>query len=35
MPSVFERLPTVEEHKQLWEAVGWGNVNIKVTERPA
>jgi len=37
MPSehykIIERLPTVEEHKQLWGAVGWGDVNIKVTER--
>ncbi|TVX93625.1 GNAT family N-acetyltransferase [Paenibacillus agilis] len=31
--EIIERRPTVLEHKTLWEAVGWGNVNIDMTER--
>lgn len=30
--EIIERLPTVLEHKTLWEAVGWGSANIKMTE---
>ncbi|WP_036605601.1 GNAT family N-acetyltransferase [Paenibacillus assamensis] len=31
--EIIERRPTVLEHKTIWEAVGWGNVNIDMTER--
>lgn len=31
--EIIERLPTVLEHQTLWEAVGWGSVNIEMTER--
>ncbi|MCR8842217.1 GNAT family N-acetyltransferase [Paenibacillus sp. SC116] len=31
--EIIERLPTVMEHKTIWEAVGWGSVNIEMTER--
>ncbi|WP_225445754.1 hypothetical protein [Paenibacillus arenosi] len=31
--EIIERRPTVLEHKRLWEAVGWGNANIEMTER--
>ncbi|AHV95740.1 GNAT family N-acetyltransferase [Paenibacillus sabinae] len=31
--EIIERLPTVLEHKTLWEAVGWGKVNIEMTEQ--
>ncbi|WP_407056052.1 GNAT family N-acetyltransferase [Paenibacillus dendritiformis] len=30
--EMIERLPTVLEHKTLWEAVGWGSINIDMTE---
>ncbi|MBD2870169.1 GNAT family N-acetyltransferase [Paenibacillus arenilitoris] len=26
-----ERLPTVAEHRALWEAVGWGTANVAMT----
>ncbi|PUA39451.1 GNAT family N-acetyltransferase [Paenibacillus elgii] len=29
--EIIERPPTVLEHKTLWEAVGWGQVNIEMT----
>jgi len=29
--EIIERPPTVTEHKELWEAVGWGSVNIEMT----
>lgn len=29
--QLIERPPTVVEHQTLWEAVGWGNVNIEVS----
>lgn len=31
--EIIERPPTVQEHKALWEAVGWGSVNIEMTEQ--
>lgn len=31
--EIIERPPTVLEHKTLWEAVGWGSVNIEMTEQ--
>ncbi|MEH6944332.1 GNAT family N-acetyltransferase [Bacillus sp. JJ722] len=31
--EIIERSPTVLEHKTLWEAVGWGKVNIEMTEQ--
>lgn len=31
--EMIERPPTVLEHKILWEAVGWGCVDIEMTER--
>lgn len=31
--TIIERPPTVLEHKTLWEAVGWGKVNIEMTEQ--
>ena len=31
--EIIERPPTVLEHKTLWEAVGWGKVNIEMTEQ--
>lgn len=31
--EIIERPPTVLEHQALWEAVGWGRVNIEMTER--
>ncbi|WP_433946799.1 GNAT family N-acetyltransferase [Paenibacillus sp. SN-8-1] len=30
--EIIERLPTVEEHQLLWESVGWGEVNTRMTE---
>lgn len=29
--ELIERVPTVSEHQALWEAVGWGNVNIELS----
>lgn len=29
--ELIGRLPTVEEHSTLWEAVGWGQVNTDMT----
>ncbi|MHA6531077.1 GNAT family N-acetyltransferase [Paenibacillus sp. BAC0078] len=29
--ELIERLPTVEEHSMLWEAVGWSKVNTEMT----
>lgn len=31
--EIIERVPTVWEHQTLWEAVGWGSVNLDMTER--
>ncbi|MNC16573.1 Acetyltransferase (GNAT) family protein [compost metagenome] len=31
--EVIERLPMVEEHAKLWEAVGWGKVNQEMTAK--
>ncbi|KPV60241.1 GCN5 family acetyltransferase [Paenibacillus sp. A3] len=31
--EIIERPPSVLEHKTLWEAVGWGKVNIEMTEQ--
>lgn len=31
--EIIERPPTVQEHKTLWQAVGWGSVNIEMTEQ--
>lgn len=31
--EIIERPPTVAEHKTLWESVGWGTVNIQMTEQ--
>ncbi|NIK75924.1 GNAT superfamily N-acetyltransferase [Paenibacillus castaneae] len=28
---LIERLPSVSEHKALWEAVGWGDVHTEMT----
>lgn len=37
MPSeqydIIERPPTVLEHQTLWEAVGWGSVDITMSEQ--
>ncbi|USB33961.1 GNAT family N-acetyltransferase [Paenibacillus sp. YPG26] len=30
--EMIERLPTVAEHQLLWESVGWGEVDIQMTE---
>ncbi len=29
--EIVERPPTVLEHQTLWEAVGWGKVNVEMT----
>lgn len=29
--SLIERPPTVSEHQALWNAVGWGDVNITIS----
>ncbi|WP_051250921.1 GNAT family N-acetyltransferase [Paenibacillus harenae] len=29
--ELIKRLPTVEEHRTLWEAVGWGSVNTEMS----
>lgn len=31
--EIIERSPTVAEHKFLWESVGWGHVDIVMTEQ--
>ncbi|WP_397334358.1 GNAT family N-acetyltransferase [Paenibacillus glycanilyticus] len=31
--EIIERFPTVLEHKTLWEAVGWGNIHIEMSEQ--
>jgi GNAT superfamily N-acetyltransferase len=31
--QIIERPPTVVEHKILWESVGWGTVDIEMTEQ--
>ncbi|GLX65796.1 GNAT family N-acetyltransferase [Paenibacillus glycanilyticus] len=31
--ELIDRLPTVLEHKTLWEAVGWGDLNIGMSEQ--
>ncbi|WP_336784730.1 GNAT family N-acetyltransferase [Paenibacillus sp. MMO-177] len=31
--EIIKRLPTVQEHKALWEAVGWGNIHIGTSEQ--
>lgn len=31
--EIIERPPTVAEHKTLWESVGWGTVDIEMTEQ--
>ncbi|MDK8181759.1 GNAT family N-acetyltransferase [Paenibacillus sp. UMB4589-SE434] len=31
--TISERMPTVLEHKQLWESVGWGSLNTEMSER--
>nr|WP_235847574.1 GNAT family N-acetyltransferase [Paenibacillus tuaregi] len=30
--EIIDRLPTVQEHQALWEAVGWGSVNTEMTK---
>ncbi|MCK9860924.1 GNAT family N-acetyltransferase [Paenibacillus sp. ATY16] len=29
--EIIKRLPTVQEHKALWEAVGWGSIHIEMS----
>ncbi|AJY74687.1 GNAT family N-acetyltransferase [Paenibacillus beijingensis] len=29
--EIIERLPTVKEHKTLWEAVGWGPIDTEMS----
>jgi GNAT superfamily N-acetyltransferase len=31
--EIIQRSPTVTEHQILWESVGWGTVDIDMTER--
>lgn len=31
--EIVERFPTVLEHKTLWEAVGWGSINIEMSKQ--
>lgn len=31
--EIIERSPTVSEHQKLWEAVGWGGVNLDMTRQ--
>lgn len=31
--EIIERSPTVEEHKTLWEAVGWGSIDTEMSEQ--
>lgn len=31
--EIIERSPTVEEHKTIWEAVGWGSIDTEMSEQ--